>query len=387
MEKIGFTNLKAQYQECKREINAVVQHVFDTNNFITGNTNFDITSGSYRDILEYELMKYTGAENCGACGSGTTAIHIALKAIGVGPGDEVIVPSHTFVATPEPIALLGADIVFVDIDKYYHADVEAIEELITDKTKAILFVDIYGQTPDIDKFVALKEKYGLYLIEDMAQAFSAEYKGHKCGAIPGVDLATVSFNPVKNLGAMGDAGAIFGTYDLVEEAKIYRDHGRRERWVYHEIGYNCRIDNVQAAILCAKLPKVNKWMDKKREICRRYNEELKQIPGVIQIADEVPWGLNTFYVYNIQVDQRDELLNFLDNNNIGTNIHFRYPVHASPAFAKWTKSLPVTESVANNIISLPSSQHLTEEQQLYIIQKIAEFYKYSYRKRSFTSYI
>ena len=119
----------------------------------------------------------------------------------------------------------------------------------------------------------------------------------------------------------------------------------------------------------------------------RYNEELKQIPGVIQIADEVPWGLNTFYVYNIQVDQRDELLNFLDNNNIGTNIHFRYPVHASPAFAKWTKSLPVTESVANNIISLPSSQHLTEEQQLYIIQKIAEFYKYSYRKRSFTSYI
>ena len=374
MEKIGFTNLKAQYQECKEEIDAAVQHVWDTNNFITGNTNFDITSGSYRDILEKALMEYTGAENVAACGSGTTAIHIALKAIGVGPGDEVIVPSHTFVATPEPIALLGADIVFVDIDNYYHANTRHIEGSITEKTKAILFVDIYGQTPDIEKFVYLKERYGLYLIEDMAQAFSAEYKGHKTGAIPGVDLATVSFNPVKNLGAMGDAGAVFGTYDLVEEAKIYRDHGRRERWVYHEIGYNCRIDNVQAAILCAKLPYVDKWMDKKREICRRYNEELKDIPGVIQIAHEVPWGLNTFYVYNIQVERRDKLIQFLDENGIATNIHFRYPVHASPAFAKWTKTLPVTESVAKNIISLPSSQHLTEEQQSYIIEKITEFY-------------
>ena len=374
MEKIGFTNLKAQYQECKEEIDTAVQHVWDTNNFITGNTNFDITSGSYRDILEKALMDYTGAENVAACGSGTTAIQIALKAIGVGPGDEVIVPSHTFVATPEPIALLGADIVFVDIDNYYHASTRWIEANITEKTKAILFVDIYGQTPDIDKFVYLKERYGLYLIEDMAQAFSAEYKGHKTGAIPGVDLATVSFNPVKNLGAMGDAGAVFGTYDLVEEAKIYRDHGRRERWVYHEIGYNCRIDNVQAAILCAKLPYVDKWMDKKREICRRYNEELKDIPGVIQIAHEVPWGLNTFYVYNIQVERRDKLIQFLDENGIATNIHFRYPVHASPAFAKWTKTLPVTESVAKNIISLPSSQHLTEEQQSYIIEKITEFY-------------
>ena len=374
MEKIGFTNLKAQYQECKEDIDAAVQHVWDTNNFITGNTNFDITSGSYRDILEQRLMEYTGAENVAACGSGTTAIHIALKAIGVGPGDEVIVPSHTFVATPEPIALLGADIVFVDIDNYYHANTKHIEGSITEKTKAILFVDIYGQTPDIDKFVYLKERYGLYLIEDMAQAFGAEYKGHKTGAIPGVDLATVSFNPVKNLGAMGDAGAVFGTYDLIEEAKIYRDHGRRERWVYHEIGYNCRIDNVQAAILCAKLPYVDKWMDKKREICRRYNEELKDIPGIIQIAHEVPWGLNTFYVYNIQVEHRDELIGYMDKNGVSTNIHFRYPVHASPAFAKWTKTLPVTESVAKNIISLPSSQHLTEEQQSYIIENIKEFY-------------
>ena len=119
---------------------------------------------------------------------------------------------------------------------------------------------------------------------------------------------------------------------------------------------------------------VDKWMDKKREICRRYNEELKDIPGVIQIAHEVPWGLNTFYVYNIQVERRDKLIQFLDENGIATNIHFRYPVHASPAFAKWTKTLPVTESVAKNIISLPSSQHLTEEQQSYIIEKIAEFY-------------
>jgi len=375
MEKIGFTNLQAQYQECKEEIDWAVQHVWDTNNFITGNTNFDITSGSYRDILEQRLMEYTGAENVAACGSGTTAIHIALKAIGVGPGDEVIVPSHTFVATPEPIALCGADIVFVDIDEYYHIDVNAIEEVITPKTKAILFVDIYGQTPDIDKLIALKDKYGLYLIEDMAQAFGADYNGHICGAVPGVNLATVSFNPVKNLGAMGDAGAVFGTYDLVEEAKIYRDHGRRERWVYHEIGFNCRIDNVQAAILCAKLPYLDEWMEKKRAICRNYNEQLKEVDGVIQIHKEVPWSYkNTFYVYNIQVKYRDELMEYMDKNGVSTNIHFRYPVHLSPAFKKWTKSLPITEAVAGNIISLPSSQHLTSDEQKHIIATVKEFY-------------
>ena len=371
---IQFTDLQSQYQECKHDIDQAIREVLDTNNFITGNAVFGTTTG-YRDTLEQMIMDYIGCESVASCGSGTMALIIALKACGIGPGDEVIVPSHTFVSTAESIAVVGATPVFIDIDDYYHIDIAQIENAITNKTKAILFVDIYGQSPDIDKLVEIKNKHNLYLIEDAAQAFGSDYKGAKLGSVKGVDLACVSFNPVKNLGAIGDAGCVMGRKDLIEDCKMYRDHGRRVRFEYEKIGYNTRIDNIQAAVLCAKLPYLDKWMDKKQEICRNYNNELKDVKGVINILHEVPWGKMTFYVYNIQVEKRDELMQWLKTEGVYTNIHFKHPCHVFEPYKIGVRHpLTKTEQVSANIVSLPSSQHLEEDQQQYVIQKVKEFY-------------
>ena len=371
---IEFTDLQSQYQECKHDIDHAIQEVLDTNNFITGNAVFGTTTG-YRDTLEQMIMDYIGCESVASCGSGTMALIIALKACGIGPGDEVIVPSHTFVSTPESIAVVGASPVFVDIDDYYHIDIDKIENAITDKTKAILFVDIYGQSPDINKIIEIKNKHNLYLIEDAAQAFGSDYLGTKLGAVKGVDLACVSFNPVKNLGAVGDAGCVMGRKDLIEECKMYRDHGRRVRFEYEKIGYNTRIDNIQAAVLCAKLPYLDKWMNKKQEICRKYNDAFKDVQGIIKTLPEVPWSKMTFYVYNIQVERRDELMQWLKDQQIYTNIHFRHPCHVFEPYHNGVRHpLPITEQVSKHIVSLPSSQHLDTDQQDYIIQKVKEFY-------------
>ena len=277
-----------------------------------------------------------------------------------------------------PIFSGGADISEFsggDLSPMLPEVLDKIEHAITDKTKAILFVDIYGQSPDINKIIEIKNKHNLYLIEDAAQAFGSDYLGTKLGAVKGVDLACVSFNPVKNLGAIGDAGCVMGRKDLIEECKMYRDHGRRVRFEYEKIGYNTRIDNIQAAVLCAKLPYVDKWMNKKQEICRKYNDAFKDVKGIIKTLPEVPWSKMTFYVYNIQVERRDELMQWLKDQEIYTNIHFRHPCHVFEPYHNGVRQpLPITEQVSKHIVSLPSSQHLDTDQQDYIIQKVKEFY-------------
>jgi dTDP-4-amino-4,6-dideoxygalactose transaminase len=265
---------------------------------------------------------------------------------------------------------VGASPYFVDIDEFYHMDVRDME-MFDKSLKAILFVDLYGQTPNIDKINKFAKTFDIKVIEDAAQSFGSEYKGKKVGSL--VDLTCFSFNPVKNLGAMGDAGAVTGSKELVEKVRMYRDHGRKTKFEYDTVGYNARIDNLQAVIVQAKLKKIDAWLDKKREICRRYT---KQLDGIVKCPKEAPWSKHTYYVYVIQTPEgtRDELQQFLKEKGIATNIHYKFPTHKTKAFLDNEAELPKTEYACENILSLPCYHTLPEHHQDYVINAIKEFY-------------
>ena len=322
------------------------------------------------------MAEYTGAEACASTGSGSTALLCALLACDIGQGDEVITTAHSFVSTAEAILQVGATPVFVDIDHNYLIDVNKIGELVTHKTKAILFVDTYGQTPDIDKLKEIATKHGLRLIEDAAQSFGAEYKGQRVGNL--VDLTCFSFNPVKNLGAMGDAGAITASKGLIDKARMYRDHGRSDKWLYHTMGYNARIDNIQAKIIEAKLPYLDNWLERKRAICTKYNEMLNQDKFVT--PQILPDNTHTWYVYVIMMREvpgyfatlleqyRDDFINYMSNNGIQCNVHYRVPMTKQPAYENYAGNCPKAERAAQSIVSIPCYHSLTDEQQNYIIE-------------------
>jgi len=357
--KIPFVDLYPQYEEVQTEIDMAIADIIARSDFITGPT---------VDRFEKAICDYTGAEDCASIGSGTNALVCALKALGVGPGHQVMTVGHTFVSTTEAIVNVGATPVFVDIDEFYHLDVSKLQ--LSDTLKAILFVDLYGQTPDIDKIKEFAKKFNLSVIEDAAQSFGSEYNGKKVGSL--VDLTCFSFNPVKNLGAMGDAGAVTGTKALVDKVRMYRDHGRKTKFEYDTVGYNARIDNLQAVIVQAKLKKIDEWLDKKREVCRRYT---KHLSGVVGCPLEAPWSKHSYYVYVIETPAgtRDALQSFLKDKGVATNIHYKFPTHKTKAFDDGSV-LPRTEYVCENILSLPCYHTLPEHHQDYIINAIKEFY-------------
>ena len=359
--KIPFVDLYPQYEELQTEIDLAIKDIITRSDFITGPT---------VDKFEEAICEYTGAEDCASIGSGTNALVCALKALGIGPGDRVMTVGHTFVSTTEAIVNVGASPYFVDIDEFYHMDVRDMEMFDT-SLKAILFVDLYGQTPNIDKINKFAKTFDIKVIEDAAQSFGSEYKGKKVGSL--VDLTCFSFNPVKNLGAMGDAGAVTGSKELVEKVRMYRDHGRKTKFEYDTVGYNARIDNLQAVIVQAKLKKIDAWLDKKREICRRYT---KQLDGIVKCPKEAPWSKHTYYVYVIQTPEgtRDELQQFLKEKGIATNIHYKFPTHKTKAFLDNEAELPKTEYACENILSLPCYHTLPEHHQDYVINAIKEFY-------------
>jgi dTDP-4-amino-4,6-dideoxygalactose transaminase len=358
--KIPFVDLYPQYEECKTEIDLAIKDIITRSDFITGPT---------VDKFEQSICEYTGADDCASIGSGTNALVCALKALGIGPGDQVMTVGHTFVSTTEAIVNVGATPYFVDIDEFYHMDIREMEAIDT-SLKAILFVDLYGQTPDIDKINEFAETFNISVIEDAAQSFGAEYNGKKVGNL--VDLTCFSFNPVKNLGAMGDAGAVTGKKELVDKVRMYRDHGRKTKFEYDTVGYNARIDNLQAVIVQAKLKKIDKWLDNKRKICRKYTAQLNDI---VKCPKEAPWSKHSYYVYVLETPKgtRDKLQEFLKEKGIATNIHYKFPTHKTKAFDVGTE-LPKTEYICNNIISLPCYHTLPEHHQDYIIKAIKEFY-------------
>jgi|TARA_R110001592_G_scaffold240348_1_gene500375 dTDP-4-amino-4,6-dideoxygalactose transaminase len=360
--KIPFVDLYPQYEEIQTEIDLAIKDIITRSDFITGPT---------VDKFEKAICEYTGAEDCASIGSGTNALVCSLRALGIGTGDTVWTVGHTFVSTTEAIVNVDARPEFIDIDQFYHLDIENIPEFDPQcPPAAILFVDLYGQTPDIDKLKKFANKYKIKLIEDAAQSFGAEYKGKKVGSL--VDLTCFSFNPVKNLGAMGDAGAVTGDKELVDKVRMYRDHGRKTKFEYETVGYNARIDNLQAVIVQAKLKKIDGWLDKKREICKRYTEQLHDI---VKCPKEASWSKHTYYVYVIETPQgtRDKLQMFLKDKGIATNIHYKFPTHKTKAFDTGAE-LPKTEYICDNIISLPCYHTLPEHHQEYIVKAIREFY-------------
>jgi len=353
-----------QYASIKAEINAAIQRVLDNSSFILG-----------REVSDFEetFAKTVGARGAVGLASGTGALQLALRAVGIGPGDEVITTAHTFFATGEAVSQLGARPVFVDIDlATYNIDPNLVEAAITERTKAILPVHLYGQPADMRPLRDISTRHNLWLIEDAAQAVAAEYEGKRCGSIG--DLACFSFYPSKNLGAYGDAGGVTGNDEsLLAKIRKLRDHGRTSKYEHDEIGFGQRTDALQAAILSVKLPRLEEWTEKRRAHARRYNDLLSNIE--VETPFEAANSRHVYHLYVIRTPRRDAVLEHLRSRGVDAGIHYPIPLHRQPAYLKLGHgglSLPITERVAAEIISLPIYPELTEEQIEFVAECVGE---------------
>jgi len=346
---IPFTNLHQQYIDCKQEIDRAIADTIESSSFITGP---DVTK------FEKQFAEYVGAADCAATGSGTMALICALRACGIGPGDRVLTTPHTFVATTEAIVMVGAEPVFVDIDPDTHLiDLDDLENKVDVSCRAVLFVDIYGQCPDLVRLNDICTRWNMAMIEDAAHSIGNQFNGLRVGSI--ADITCFSFNPVKNLGAMGDAGCCTGSQKLMDLVRKFRDHGRTGRYDIVDIGYNARIDNIQSNVVLAKLPRLQGWLERKRLICAYYDHRFY---NTVKTVHRLPGNSHSYYVYVVQTERRDELRAFLESRGIGTNVHYATTTHLQPAYSKWYTPCPVAERTAKEILSLPCWYSMTEEQ-------------------------
>jgi dTDP-4-amino-4,6-dideoxygalactose transaminase len=363
---IPLVDLRKQYAPLKDEILSGIERVLD---------GMHLFLGENVQALEKEFAQFCGARHGIGVSDGTAALHIILRAMGIGPGDEVITVSHTFIATAEAIVLAGARPVFVDIDPAtYHMDIAQVESKITSHTKAILPVHLYGQTADVDPLLELASRYGLKVIEDACQAHGAEYHGRRAGSLG--DAAAFSFYFSKNLGAYGEGGFIAtNDGDLAQKARMIRDHGSERRYYHDTVGFNGRLDEIQAAVLRAKLPHLDEWNELRRSHARRYNELLKGTPAVTPV--ERPGNKHVYHLYVVQAPKRDELQTWLKSQGVFTGIHYPVPVHLQKAFESLgytAGDLPVTERVVAEILSLPMYAELTDAEIEYVADSIKAFY-------------
>ncbi|RKO65482.1 DegT/DnrJ/EryC1/StrS family aminotransferase [Desulfofundulus salinus] len=353
--KIPVLDLTPEIEALWDELMAAIQKVLKSGQFIMGPN---------VKAFEQEVAAYLGVKHAIGVNSGTDALVIALRSAGIGPGDEVITTPFTFFATAEAISQVGAIPVFVDIDpKTFNIDPELIEPAITPKTKAILPVHLYGQAADMDPIMGLAAKYNLKVIEDTAQAFGGEYKGRKLGTIGNVGC--FSFFPSKNLGAFGDGGLIATNDDEIAEiARMLRVHGARKKYYNEMIGYNSRLDEIQAAILRVKLPHIDEWNEARRQAAKRYNELLKDVPGIVT-PYEAPYAKHVYHQYTIRVlnGRRNEVKKHLEEQGISTMIYYPVPVHKLPVYANKNYRLPEAEKAAGEVLSLPIWSQITEEMQ------------------------
>ncbi|MFH0869484.1 MAG: DegT/DnrJ/EryC1/StrS family aminotransferase [archaeon] len=365
--KIPLVDLKAQYLSMKQEIDSAIQVIIDNTSFIMG-----------KPVKEFEqhLAEFCGCKHAIGVSSGSSALFLALKASGIKEGDEVITVPNSFIATAEAIIQCGAKPVFVDVDdKTMLMDPKKIETVITNKSRAIIPVHLYGQVCDMDAIISIAKKHNLIIIEDAAQAIDAEFSGKK---IPVHETAIFSFFPAKNLGCYGDGGAVVTNND--ETARLVsklRDHGRVSKYDSDMIGYGERIDALQAAILSAKLKHLKDWTNKRREHAHRYNELFKG-SAAIGTPFEDKRCKHVYYMYEIRVKRRDEMMKYLDENGIGTGIHYPIPLHLQGALAYLGHrkgDFPNAERQANEILSIPMYPELTEEQIMFVADKIKSFFK------------
>jgi dTDP-4-amino-4,6-dideoxygalactose transaminase len=363
---IPFVDLKAQYQRIQPEIDAAMQDVVSNTAFI---------GGQHIKDFEAAFAEYCGVKFAIGVGNGTDALSIALRAMGVGPGDEVITVSHTFIATSEAISQIGATVKFADIDpRRYTLDPSKLEAVITEKTKAILPVHLYGQIADMDAIIRIADQHGLQVLEDAAQAHGATYKGKRAGSMG--HAATFSFYPGKNLGAYGDAGAVVtGDEGIAEYARMYANHGRFSKYEHEFEGVNSRMDGLQAAVLGTKLPHLDEWNEERRRAATWYDELLAPLSQHVVTPYVAPGSEAVFHLYVVQVPERDALLARMKDAGISGGIHYPIPLHEQPAYRHLNlapEDFPVTHQVAANIVSLPMFPEITQEQCEAVARVVAE---------------
>jgi dTDP-4-amino-4,6-dideoxygalactose transaminase len=332
--------------------------------------------------LAKELEAYLNVRHVAPCGNGTDALQIALMALGLKPGDEVITVPFTFVATVEVVALLGMKPVFVDVDSHtFNIDPDQIESRITEKTKCIVPVHLYGQCADMEAIMATAKKHNLPVVEDNAQAIGADFifknkETAKAGTI--ADIGTTSFYPSKNLGAYGDAGAIFtNDSELAERIRVITNHGSDRKYYYDSVGVNSRLDSLQAAILRTKLALLNSFHTARQKVATYYDTAFKENPN-IQTPARAPYSTHVFHQYTLKVNsKRDELQTALASKGIPSMIYYPVPLHLSGAYSHYgykKGDFPVSEQLADQVISLPMHTELDEEQLAFICENVNQFF-------------
>lgn len=365
---IPFVDLKAQYRSLQPQVDEAIQSVLDRTAFIMG---------PEVSAFENAFAEYIGVKHVIGVGSGTAALRLALEVLGIGPGDEVITTPDTYFATCEAISHVGADVRFVEADaKTYNLDPKQLEAAISDKTKAIMPVHLYGQAADMGPIVEIARKHGLFVIEDAAQAHGATYKGQRVGTFG--DIACFSFYPGKNLGAYGDGGAIVTNNDeLADQLRLLRNHGQKIKYEHLVVGYCDRLDNLQAAVLGQKLPHLDSWNEGRRTRAAIYDECLQNVPAIVTPFVS-PDCQHVYHLYVIRVTdgRRDELQSFLQEEGVATGLHYPIPVHLQEAYSGLgyeVGDFPICEGVAKQGLSLPMFSELTDEQAVFVADKIREF--------------
>lgn len=371
MSSIPAFELGQQYKLIGDEIGTAVLEILASGRYI---------GGPPVEAFEQQFAEYIGVSDCIGCNSGTDALFLALRALKIGPGDQVITSAFTFFATTETISAVGAEPVFVDIEpQTFNLDLNQIEAAITDRTKAIIPVHLFGQPLNMTRLMQLAQAHDLWVIEDCAQATGAKWDSQRVGSIG--QIGCFSFYPTKNLGACGDGGALT-TNDpaLAAQLRKLRDHGQQQRYIYEEIGINSRLDAIQSMILQIKLRHLDEWNSNRQAIAARYQDWLTPIPG-IALPGYVSGGEGVWNQYTIRITQtpdpidRDTVRHKLQQQGVGTAVYYPVPLHRQPVYASLgyaVGSLPVTESVAEQVISLPMFPELTSTQQEQVVYALKE---------------
>ncbi|MFN8413214.1 MAG: DegT/DnrJ/EryC1/StrS family aminotransferase [Anaerolineales bacterium] len=361
---ISLVDLTAQYHSIKKDIDDAVLSTLESGHFILGPA---------VSKFEESVASYLGVKHAIGLASGTDALVIALRALNIGKDDEVIIPAYTFFATAGTVMAVGAKPVFVDVDpETYQIDVNKIKAAITSKTKAIIPVHLYGHPAEMNPVLEIAREHGLKVVEDNAQGFGAEYLGKKTGSFG--EIGCLSFFPTKNLGAFGDAGGVVTNDDaLAERMRMLRTHGWKKKYYSEEVGYNSRLDAMQAAILQAKLPHLDSWNEKRREISQRYSSLLASVVGV---PVERTWGKHVYHLYILHTERRDALQAFLKEKGIASEVYYPIPPHLSVPCRKFgykEGDFPHAELAAKQTLALPLYPELTLAQQDEVIEAVKAF--------------
>jgi len=364
---IPFLDLKAQYQTIREQVLSSIEQVLESSEFILGPN---------VSVFEQEVAKYLGVKHAIGVGNGTDALVLILDALGIGPGDEVITTPYTFFATAECVSRLGAKPVFVDINPItLTIDPEKLEQAITSRTKAVIPVHIFGRAADMPRIVDIASRHHLFVVEDACQSMGGEIQGKKLGTYG--NAGALSFFPTKNLGAYGDGGLVVTDDDkLAERVRMLRAHGSKVKYHNELIGYNSRLDEMQAAVLRVKLRHLNEWNSKRRQIALEYNKRLKDLP--LQLPYPGEKGEHVFHLYTILTDNREELRVYLKSRGVETGVYYPTPLHLQPAYADlgYRKGdFPVSESACERNLSLPMYPELTNEQIHYVAQAVRVFFE------------